>query len=116
MHLVANVRTIHFNGIDLYFSEFIALLESKKYPIWGSQFHPEKNAFEWTEKYKEIPHWRHAIQASAFFSEYFVDQTRASMHRFPDRETEEKNLIYSYEPVYTGKMEIDYVMQQVYLF
>ena len=24
-------------------TEFVSLFESKKYPIWGSQFHPEKN-------------------------------------------------------------------------
>ena len=33
--------------------EFVSLIEAKGgVPIWGSQFHPEKNAFEWTTKYK----------------------------------------------------------------
>ena len=32
--------------------EFVSLIEAKRgLPIWGSQFHPEKNAFEWTTKY-----------------------------------------------------------------
>ena len=32
--------------------EFVSLMEAKIAPVWGSQFHPEKNAFEWTNKYK----------------------------------------------------------------
>ena len=33
--------------------EFVSLIEAKGgVPVWGSQFHPEKNAFEWTTKYK----------------------------------------------------------------
>ena len=31
--------------------EFVSLIEAKRgLPIWGSQFHPEKNAFEWTTR------------------------------------------------------------------
>ena len=31
--------------------EFVSLMEAKGgLPIWGSQFHPEKNAFEWTTR------------------------------------------------------------------
>jgi len=37
----------HFYPITYNFDKknnsFISLVESKKYPIWGSQFHPEKN-------------------------------------------------------------------------
>jgi gamma-glutamyl hydrolase len=43
-------------GVDLDGLEFVALVESNKYPIWASQFHPEKNAFEWTLTYPMIPH------------------------------------------------------------
>lgn len=28
--------------------EFLAIAEHKKYPFYGVQFHPEKNAFDWS--------------------------------------------------------------------
>jgi hypothetical protein len=34
---------------------YISTVESKKYPVLGLQWHPEKNSFEWT-RHKQIPH------------------------------------------------------------
>jgi gamma-glutamyl hydrolase len=53
--------------------EFISLIEAKNYPMWGSQYHPEKNAYEWTPKYPNIPHFKDAIHASAHQAEFFVE-------------------------------------------
>ena len=36
-------------------TEFVSLFESKKYPIWGSQFHPEKNQV--SNKVVQKPHF-----------------------------------------------------------
>jgi gamma-glutamyl hydrolase len=52
--------------------EFISLMEAKHYPMWGSQYHPEKNSYEWTPKYPNIPHFKDAIHASAHQAEFFV--------------------------------------------
>ena len=30
-----------------YNEEFVAIMESKEYPFYGVQFHPEKNMYEW---------------------------------------------------------------------
>ena len=38
--------------------EFVSTMEAKNYPIFGTQFHPEKNAYEWAPKYPGIPHTR----------------------------------------------------------
>ena len=38
--------------------EFVSTIEAKNYPIFGTQFHPEKNAYEWAPKYPGIPHTR----------------------------------------------------------
>jgi gamma-glutamyl hydrolase len=42
-------------------NEFVAMFEGIDYPIFGTQFHPEKNVFEW---YASIdpPHFFEAIQ------------------------------------------------------
>ena len=53
--------------------EFISLIESKHFPMWGSQYHPEKNAFEWTWKYPDIPHSKDAVHIAAHHAEFFVE-------------------------------------------
>jgi len=103
-------------GKDVEDLEFIAFLEAKNYPIWGTQFHPEKNAYEWTLKYPGIPHSKDAISSANWFAEYFVEKARKNKHKFDSMEMEQANLIYNYSPLYTGKEEIDFVMQQCYMF
>ena len=36
--------------------EFISSFEAKDFPIFGTQFHPEKNAYEWAPSRPGIPH------------------------------------------------------------
>ena len=52
--------------------QFISMMESKHYPIWAVQYHPEKNMFEWTEKYSNIPHTQDAVHIAAFESQFFI--------------------------------------------
>ena len=56
------------NGI-----EFISMFEAKHYPIWGIQYHPEKNMFAWQYKYHNIPHNHDAVYIAAFHAEFFVN-------------------------------------------
>ncbi len=42
---------------------YISTMESKKYPYTATQWHPEKNAFEWGDKL-HIPHSRGAIEVT----------------------------------------------------
>ena len=96
--------------------EFISLLEAKDYPIWGSQFHPEKHAYEWTLHYPKIPHDLKSIHAGAFFAEFFVEETRKNGHTFSDRQSEESHLIYNFNPSFTGNVKIDSTFVQAYYF
>jgi hypothetical protein len=52
--------------------EFISSIEHKKYPFYGVQFHPEKNAFEW--KIESIPHSADAILVEQFYGNFFVNE------------------------------------------
>jgi len=97
-------------------NEFISLFESKNYSIWGSQFHPEKNMFEWAVKYDQIPHFEHAVDSATYFANFFVQKCRQNQHKFASREEEEEYLIYNFNPTYTGKMDVNYSMQQCYFF
>ena len=39
--------------------EFISTMEAENYPFYASQFHPEKNSFEWANGSPAIPHTRY---------------------------------------------------------
>ena len=63
-------------------------------PIFGSQWHPEKNTFEW-QVYTdtEIPveginHSFDSIQIAQYTANFYVQQARKSNHKFVDPDTE----------------------------
>ncbi|KAM8731594.1 gamma-glutamyl hydrolase [Acanthopagrus schlegelii] len=81
--------------------EFVSTMEAYDYPIYGTQWHPEKNAFEWTKPY--IPHSPSAVRITFYMAQFFVNEARKNMHRFESEDEESKALIYNYSPVYTGR-------------
>ncbi|KAM4718690.1 gamma-glutamyl hydrolase isoform 2-T2 [Anableps anableps] len=91
--------------------EFVSTVEAYNYPVYGTQWHPEKNAFEWSRPY--VPHSPSAVRTTFYMSEFFVSEARKNFHRFQSKEEESKALIYNYNPVYTGNTS---AFQQIYLF
>merc|ERR1712037_1035441 len=89
-------------GLDRAGKEFIAVIEGKKYPVFGTQFHPEKNSFEWSTK-SDIPHSHDAVLTTQAFSNFFVAQARENSRKFPSEDDLNSKLIYNYAPVFTGK-------------
>ncbi|XP_059142732.1 gamma-glutamyl hydrolase-like [Physella acuta] len=79
--------------------EFISSVEGKKYPIYGVQWHPEKNNFNWNPNY-EINHGTNAVIVGQYMANFFVNEARKSQHKFPSLEAEAKNLIQNYKRVY----------------
>ncbi|XP_069702026.1 gamma-glutamyl hydrolase A-like [Periplaneta americana] len=82
--------------------EFVSSFEHKRYPIYGVQFHPEKNTYEWNAE-KINPHTANAILTEQYFANFFVNEARKSNHSFPTEDLEEAALIYNYLPTYTGR-------------
>ena len=80
--------------------EFISSLESKKYPFYGLQFHPEKNIYEWKIG-KKIPHSKNAVLVSQYFANFFVNEARNNSNEFKSDE-ESGKLIYNYPTKYTA--------------
>ncbi|XP_074478296.1 gamma-glutamyl hydrolase-like isoform X3 [Sebastes fasciatus] len=91
--------------------EFVSTVEAYDYPIYGTQWHPEKNAFEWKKSY--VPHSPSAVRTSYYMAEFFVNEARKNFHRFESDEEETKALIYNYNPVYVGP---ESVFEQIYYF
>ncbi|CAH1108101.1 unnamed protein product [Psylliodes chrysocephalus] len=94
-------------------NEFISSMEHKNFPIYGIQFHPEKNIFEFKKNYG-IPHSADAVKSAQFFANFFVDECRKNNNGFPSEELEENSLIYNYIPLYTGLNGSSHV--QLYVF
>lgn len=93
---------------------FVSTMEAKHYPFYGTQWHPEKNNFEWSqnEDYSNIPHTPKAISASQSTARFFLSEARKSQHIYP--EAERDDLIFSAPVIYTGKG--DWIYEQVYAF
>lgn len=92
---------------------YVSSFESRIYPIYGIQFHPEKNVFEWVQN-KNIPHTRNAIKIAQYFLEVFLNETRKNVNKFLDEKTEQESLIYNYPVTYSSKLGSSY--EQLYLF
>jgi len=58
---------------DSYGLEYISTLEHKEYPLYGLQFHPEKNIYEWRED-KVHNHSADGIRVSQYFANFFVNE------------------------------------------
>jgi gamma-glutamyl hydrolase len=93
---------------------FVSTMEARRYPFYGTQWHPEKNNFEWSQNadYSNLPHSPNAILASQATARFFLEEARKSAHVFPEARRDE--LIYSAPLVYTGKG--DWIYEQVYVF
>lgn len=89
---------------DSYDLEYVSLMEHRDLPIFGSQFHPEKNPFEWADdsKHDAIPHTPQAIEIAQYFTNFFIGQARQNNQSFATEEEESSALIYNYEPFFTG--------------
>lgn len=83
--------------------EFISTVEAKLFPISATQWHPEKNNFEWGKigqlGYAAIPHSVDAVLVSQYFANNFVSRARMSEHRFTSEEEENRALIYNFGTV-----------------
>lgn len=78
---------------------FGSTIEAKAMPIWGTQWHPEKTIFEWTNR-EGIPHTLAAISISQYTANFFVNEARKNGHVFPYDELTDR-IIYNYNPEFT---------------
>lgn len=88
--------------------EFISTVEAVEHPIFGIQWHPEKNQFEWGISadgmpYEAINHSADAVRVAQYFANFFVQQARRSTHKFSNVAIEQSLLIYNYRTTSTGR-------------
>lgn len=79
---------------------FISTMEAYDYPIYGTQWHPEKNAFEWSRSY--YPHTPSAIKMTFHMADFFVNEAKKNFHSFANEEEENRHLIQNHNPEFSG--------------
>jgi gamma-glutamyl hydrolase len=94
-------------------SKLIYLYLGRRYPIFGVQWHPEKNGFEWRIN-TTIPHTKDAIEVMQYMANFLTDQARQNTNHFDSIEDELKYLIYQYTPEFMDLDESNF--QQIYFF
>jgi len=76
---------------------FGSTIESKTLPIYATQWHPERNQFEWGPR-ELLDHSLEGIQLMQYFANFFIQESRKNNNRFESYEEELKHLIYNYCP------------------
>lgn len=74
--------------------EFASIIEHRRYPFFGSQFHPESECSPECSKVKE------------YLSRFFVDQCRSCSNRFESDEEERRHLIQNFPAIISGKCSV----------
>jgi gamma-glutamyl hydrolase len=94
--------------------EFVSALELVDSPVFATQFHPERPAFEWFTD-RAVPHTSAAVGAMSYLASAFVASTRARKPRdFASAQAEQDALIYSW-PATDTRAASDYY-EQTYFF
>ena len=100
-------------------ANFVSTIEHKKYPIYSTIWHPEKNQFEWvlSATMGHINHDFNAIQVGQYFGNFLVNEARKNLQHFANKTEEAESLIYNFNQykVYTGK-EPGGFSQEIYKF
>lgn len=88
---------------------FVASMEAKDYPFFGTQFHPEKAQFIFYPKTK-IDHSPSSIFYNRYFADFFINQCKLNNQTFGSFETEQTLITENYDRVVTqGYDGVDFV-------
>eukprot|EP00741_Cyanophora_paradoxa_P018082 tig00021037_g17459.t1 len=98
------------SSVDASGRRFVSTIEARKLPFYATQWHPEKNAFEWGAV--AVDHSPQAIRAMQYFAEFLGSEARLSPHAFDP--ALEPQLIYRFTPFYA--QPISPTFMQVYFF
>ena len=95
---------------------FVAAMEGKSLPVYSTQWHPEKVAYEWSPANTAINHSYAAVEASFYPAAWFVEQARANNRAFASVDDENAALIYQYAPVFAPPAGLSSMFEQIYFF
>jgi len=73
--------TILSTSVDRNNKTFISTIEAKDFPFFGTQWHPERNQFEWDDT-EDIAVDQQSLVSMQYLANFFVEQARKSDHVF----------------------------------
>jgi gamma-glutamyl hydrolase len=91
-------------------NRFVSIVEAWDYPIYGTQFHPEKNLYEW-DITAPIPHGKNAVKMATYLADYFASEARRNPNQFITEEELKPWLIYNWDPLF-----LDGYFNQIFTF
>jgi len=101
-------------NVDRKGKSFGSTIEGREFPFYATQWHPERNQFEWGVE-ETLCKTSDAIQSMQYLSDFFVLESRKNFHYCLS--SCQSALIYNFQPTYTGQDTSDNTPdQQVYLF
>ncbi|EDQ85524.1 gamma-glutamyl hydrolase [Monosiga brevicollis MX1] len=69
-------------NVDLQGKPFVSSMEGKTMPVYGVQWHPEKNTYEWGST-QANPHSAAAVDVAYHMARFFVNEARKNNHVYP---------------------------------
>jgi hypothetical protein len=90
---------------------FASTIEARRYPIFATQWHPERSLFEWGPT-EDINHSSTAVRIVQLVADALVRNSRLSRHRFPSPEAEAAASIYNSQVIYRERVSTP----QLYIF
>jgi len=105
-----NILSVNKDRLD---QEFVSTIEAKDYPIYGVQWHPEKNAYEWPVNHN-MSHSEAAITVSWYMAQFFVAESRKNNHSFASPKEEVDSLVYNYPNHFSYSM-YGGIFEQIYI-
>jgi len=73
--------TVLSTNLDRDGKEFVSTMEALRYPIYATQWHPERNQFEWDPQ-EPIEHSLLSIECVQYLANFFVEETRKNGHNW----------------------------------
>lgn len=83
-------------------NEYVSIIESHRYPIYGVMFHAEEVMFSFKvkENHTSVPHTKHALHAAQYFANFFIEECRKNTNQI-DEKVLERQIIYNFAPEQT---------------
>ena len=96
---LANFYNILSTNKDRQGVEFVSSIEAKNYPIYGTQWHPEKPSYEWKEfdngaPREDINHTAASVQVQQYMANFLVGLARKNYHQFATFDQQQVSLNY----------------------
>jgi gamma-glutamyl hydrolase len=80
---------------------FVSTMEAKHVPVYGVQWHPERNQYEYDAS-MHLDKTPSAFAAMQYMSSFLASETRKSTRKFPSDSSEYESLIYKYPARWAG--------------